>query len=267
MTNIDILEANKLRAITGVGIMSCKKSLDESNGDFNKAIEILRKSGEKINANCSYNEFSEGVAVAVINNSKTEGVAITLKCENNYTSKNQIFISLATEFANIGFKFDNKEDLIKEVNEKIIKQSAIFDEKIEIGHFEKLKGNFIGSYIHTGNKIAVLTAISNNIKGVEEVAKNVAMQCASMNPIALNENSIDTNIVAKEIEIIKCILEKEKKPEVIIDKIIKGKFAHFVKENTLLNQNYIKDNKLTIESYVKSIDRNLTITGFKRVCL
>lgn len=263
MTPITLIDINKLRALTGAGMMACKKSLVEANGDFNIAIQNLRKSGEKVEANCLYQESINGVAIAVVNNDNTEGVAITLNCENENTSKSQDFINLAKNIANNAFKFDTKEDLLNFSKKSI--ESLNTCEKIEIGYFEKLKGAYIGSYTHTGNKIAVLIKLSAKVDSSEEVAKNIAMQCASMNPLALNEDLIDSEILNREVEIIRHILRQEGKPEAILERITKGKLAKFFKENTLLNQDYIKDNKIDVKTYVKSVNRDLTITGFKRI--
>src|SRR5574343_279652 len=214
MANITAADVNKLRTITGAGMMDCKKALVEAEGDFDLAIENLRKKGQKVAANRSDRESTEGATVA----------------------------------------------------EKLIEQTGVIGEKIEIGAFERLEGAFIGSYIHAG-KIATLVALSANVAGADEAAKNVAMQAAAMNPIALNEAGVDAAIIEKEIEIAKEQLRAEGKPEAMLDNISKGKIQRFYKDNTLVNQDYIKDGSMSVAAYIKSVDANLTVTGFSRVAL
>lgn len=253
-------------------MMDCKKALVEADGDFDLAIENLRKKGQKVAANRSDRENTEGAAVAIVNADKTEGVAITLNCETDFVGKNEGFVKLATELAELALQFDNKEAFLAAdfngitVAEKLIEQTGVIGEKIEINSFEKLSGAFIGSYVHSG-KIAVLVALSANVAGAEEAAKNVAMQAAAMNPIALNEDGVDAAIIEKEVEIAKEQLRAEGKPEAMLENISKGKIQRFYKDNTLVNQDYIKDGSMNVAAYVKTVDGGLTVTGFKRVAL
>jgi elongation factor Ts len=272
MANITAADVNKLRTITGAGMMDCKKALVEADGDFDLAIENLRKKGQKVAANRSDRESTEGAAVAVVNADKTAAVAITLNCETDFVGKNEAFVKLATDLANQALKFATKDELLASdfngitVAEKLIEQTGVIGEKIEIGAFERLEGAFIGSYIHAG-KIATLVALSANVAGADEAAKNVAMQAAAMNPIALNEAGVDAAIIEKEIEIAKEQLRAEGKPEAMLDNISKGKIQRFYKDNTLVNQDYIKDGSMSVAAYIKSVEANLTVTGFKRVAL
>lgn len=273
MATITAAEVNKLRTITGAGMMDCKKALVEADGDFDLAIENLRKKGQKVAANRSDRESTEGAAIAVVNADKTAGVVISLNCETDFVGKNESFIKLATDLANHALQFSSQEELLASdfngitVADKLIEQTGVIGEKIEVGAFEKLEGAFIGSYIHAGNKIATLTSLSANVEGAEEVSRNVAMQAAAMNPIALNEAGVDAAIIEKEIEIAKEQLRAEGKPEAMLDNISKGKIQRFYKDNTLVNQDYIKDGSMNVAAYVKSVDANLTVTGFKRVAL
>jgi elongation factor Ts len=273
MATITAADVNKLRTITGAGMMDCKKALVEAEGDFDIAIENLRKKGQKVAANRSDRESTEGAAIAVVNADKTAGAVITLNCETDFVGKNEGFVKLATDLANLALQFENKEAFLAAdfngitVAEKLIEQTGVIGEKIEIGSFETLKGAFIGSYIHAGNKIATLTALSANVAGADEVARNVSMQAAAMSPIALNEEGVDADTIAKEIEIAKDVLRQEGKPEAMLDNIAKGKLARFFKDNTLVNQDYIKDNKMSVAAYVKSLDKDLVVTVFKRVAL
>ncbi|WP_438966074.1 translation elongation factor Ts [Flavobacterium sp.] len=273
MATITAAEVNKLRTITGAGMMDCKKALVEADGNFDLAIENLRKKGQKVAANRSDRESTEGAAIAVVNADKTAGVVISLNCETDFVGKNESFIKLATDLANHALQFSSQEELLASdfngitVADKLIEQTGVIGEKIEVGAFEKLEGAFIGSYIHAGNKIATLTSLSANVEGAEEVSRNVAMQAAAMNPIALNEAGVDAAIIEKEIEIAKEQLRAEGKPEAMLDNISKGKIQRFYKDNTLVNQDYIKDGSMSVSAYVKSVDANLTVTGFKRVAL
>ncbi len=273
MATITAADVNKLRTITGAGMMDCKKALVESDGDFDLAIENLRKKGQKVAANRSDRESTEGAAIAIVNADNTAGVVITLNCETDFVGKNESFVKLATDLANQALKFNTKEELLASdfngmtVADKLIEQTGVIGEKIEIASFERLEGAFIGSYIHAGNKIATLTALSAKVDGAEEAARNVSMQAAAMNPIALNEDGVDAVVIEKEIEIAKDQLRAEGKPEAMLDNIAKGKLNRFFKDNTLVNQDFIKDGSMSVAAYVKSVSPELTVTGFKRVAL
>ena len=273
MATITAADVNKLRTITGAGMMDCKKALVEADGDFDLAIENLRKKGQKVAANRSDRESTEGAAIAVVNADKTSGVVITLNCETDFVGKNEGFVKLATDLANQALHYDTKEAFLASdfngitVADKLIEQTGVIGEKIEIASFARLNGAFVGSYIHAGNKIAVLTALSANVEGAEEAARNVAMQAAAMNPIALDEAGVDASIIEKEIEIAKDQLRQEGKPEAMLDNIAKGKIQRFYKDNTLVNQDYIKDGSMSVAAYIKSVDSGLTVTGFSRVAL
>ena len=265
-------DVNKLRKTTGAGMMDCKNALVEAQGDFDKAVENLRKKGQKIAANRAERESSEGVVIAKVNSEKTIGVVISLNCETDFVAKNENYIQLANEIATLALKYNNINNLLEaeysgmRLSEKLIEQTGVIGEKIEIGNFKILKAPFVGSYIHTGNKISTLVGFSSKFEQSEEVAKNIAMQVAAMNPIALNENEVDATIIEKEIEIAKEQLRQEGKPEGMLDNIAKGKIRRFFKENTLVNQAYIKDNKISVNDYVKSVGK-IEITGFARISL
>lgn len=270
---ITAADVNKLRTITGAGMMDCKKALVESEGDFDLAIENLRKKGQKVAANRSDRESTEGAAIAIVNADKTAGVVITLNCETDFVGMNENFVKMATEMANLALNFKTKEEFLAAdfngitVAEKLIEQTGVIGEKLEIRTFERLEGTFIGSYIHSGNKIATLVSLSAVVAGGDEAARNVAMQAAAMNPIALNEAGVDAEIIEKEIEIAKDLLRQEGKPEAMLENISKGKIQRFYKDNTLVNQDYIKDSSMNVANYIKSVDANLTVTGFKRAAL
>ncbi|MBT8274065.1 MAG: elongation factor Ts [Bacteroidia bacterium] len=272
MTKITAAEVNQLRKTTGAGMMDCKNALVEANGDFDKAIEILRKKGQKVAAKRADRESSEGAVIANVSEDKTTGVIVSLNCETDFVAKNDSFVSLAKELAQIALKHNSLDSLLAAeyngmtVSEKLTEQTGVIGEKIEIGGFRTLEAPFVGSYIHAGNKIATLVGLSANVDNAGVAAKDVAMQAAAMNPIALNEDGVDASIIEKEIEIAKEQLRAEGKPEAMLDNIAKGKLKRFFKDNTLVNQTFIKDSKVTVADYVKSYG-DVAITAFERFAL
>ena len=273
MSKISAADVNKLRKATGAGMMDCKKALVEAEGDFDTAVEVLRKKGQKVAANRADRDSSEGAVIARVNDDATVGVIVSVNCETDFVAKNESYVTLANQLADVALAHDSIDSFLAadfngmSVADKLTEQTGIIGEKIEIGGFERLEGAFVGSYIHAGNKIATLTSLSAGVDGAAEAAKNVAMQAAAMNPIALNEEGVDAATVEKEIEIAKDQLRQEGKPEAMLDNIAKGKLKRFFKDNTLVNQAYIKDGKQSVSDYVKSVDAELSVTGFKRVAL
>ena len=266
-------EVNKLRKSTGAGMMDCKKALVEAEGDFDKAVEVLRKKGQKVAANRADRESSEGVALARVNQDCTSGVLVSINCETDFVAKNNSYLVLAKSLADQALKYDTLENFLSSdfdgmsVAEKLIEQTGVIGEKIEIGAFKKLTAPYVGSYIHAGNKIATLVGLSGIVANAAEISKNIAMQAAAMNPIALNEESVDASIIQKEIEIATEQLRQEGKPEDMLDNIAKGKIKRFFKDNTLVNQAFIKDGKISVADYVMSAHADLIVTGFQRIAL
>ncbi|WP_332029163.1 translation elongation factor Ts [Kaistella sp.] len=262
----------KLRNITGAGMMDCKKALVEAEGDFDKAIEILRKKGQKVAANRADRESTEGAVIAKVNADNTAGVIIALNCETDFVAKNDDFVKLAHELAELALGKTKKEFLASDfqgttVAEKLIEQTGVIGEKIEIGSFETIEGPFLGAYIHAGNKIAAITSLSADVDGASEAAKAVSMQVAAMNPIALDETMVSQEVIDRELDIEREILTKEGKPANIIDNILKGKMQKFYKDNTLVHQAFIKDSGVSVADYVKSVNGDLKVVGFVRVSL
>ncbi|WP_374443783.1 translation elongation factor Ts [Epilithonimonas sp.] len=263
----------KLRNTTGAGMMDCKKALVEAEGDFEKAIDILRKKGQKVAANRADRDSSEGAVIARVNEDNTLGAIISLNCETDFVAKNEAFVELAYELAEQAINYANKEEFLasdfhgQTVAEKLIQQTGVIGEKIEIGSFETIQGAFLGAYIHAGNKIAAITSLSAKVDGADEAAKAVSMQVAAMNPIALDENSVSQETIDKELEIERHKLTEEGKPANIIDNILKGKMQRFYKDNTLVHQDFIKDSSVSVADYVKSVNGDLKVTGFVRVAL
>ncbi len=274
---ISASEVNNLRKSTGAGMMDCKNALVEANGDLDKAIEILRKKGQKVAAKRADRDSHQGAAIAITNKEKTIGAAIVLACETDFVGKNADFVNLANELANIALSCDSKEDLLKasvdnmNVEEKLLEQTGVIGEKIQINKFVKINAPYVGSYIHAGNKIATVVGLSKTnsdlLDDMVNVSKDIAMQVAAMNPIALNEKGVDSNVIEKEIEIAKDQLRAEGKPEAMLDNIAKGKLKRFFKDNTLINQAFIKDAKISVSDYLSSFDKELTVTCFNRVSI
>ena len=274
MAKISATEVNKLRKSTGAGMMDCKKALEESSGNFELAIEILRKKGQKVAANRADRDSSEGVAIARVNSDKTMGIIISLNCETDFVAKNNTYIQLANKLADLALGYNTKESFLSSkfddkltVNEKLTEQTGVIGEKIEIGSFKFLEANYVGSYIHAGNKIASIVGLSYKDDNAEKVSKNIAMQVAAMNPIALDEHGVSKDILDKEIEIAKDQLRQQGKPEAMLDNIVNGKIKRFLKDNTLVNQIFIKDNKINVSQYAFSINPKFSITGFERISL
>lgn len=269
-------DVKKLRDITGAGMMDCKKALAESGGDTEKAIEFLRKKGQKVSAKRAEREAKEGVVRAKISSDMTKGVVVKLSSETDFVAKNDDFINLTEEFATIALnQFPNTlEDLLAAeykngitIAEKVAEQVGVIGEKIELADYKKIEAPMVVSYIHMGNKAGVIVGLNKVGDKFVEVGKNVAMQAAAMKPIALDKDGVDSSLVESEIEIGKEQARNEGKPEAMLERIAMGKLNKFYKENTLLNQAYVKDNKLDVRGYVKSVDKELEITDFKHIKL
>ncbi len=266
-------DVNKLRQMTGAGMMDCKKALTEANGDFEAAIDILRKKGQKVAANRADRAASEGCVLAKTNADNTFGVVLSVNCETDFVAKNESFVALTNSIIDLAIanKIKSKEKLLLQdlggisVADKLTEQTGVIGEKLEIGSFEFIEAPFIGTYIHAGNRLAVLTAF--NKVAPADVAKQTSMQVAAMAPIAVDEKSVSEEVVKREIEIGKELAIQEGKPAEMAEKIALGRLNKFYKESTLLNQEFISDNKLTIKQYLANADKELTVTAFKRVAL
>lgn len=279
-TKISAADVKKLRDLTGAGMMDCKKALAEAEGDMDKAIENLRKKGQKLSAKRADRDAKEGVVIALTSHNRNNGVVIRLGCETDFVAKGEGFIALANTLAEIALKNlpDSLEDLLAlpfdsgmSIQDKLTEQIGVIGEKIELGAYEKIvtaagEGQVL-PYIHMGYRAGVIVGLNLEGPNLVEPGKNVAMQVAAMNPIALNKDGVDATVVEKEIEIGKEQARQEGKPEAILEKIAMGKLNKFFKERTLLNQSYIKDGGMTVEKYLQSIDKNLTVTDFKHVKL
>tara|TARA_B100001123_G_scaffold241811_1_gene270372 strand:- start:723 stop:1559 length:837 start_codon:yes stop_codon:yes gene_type:complete len=274
--NISAKEVNELRQKTGSGMMDCKKALVQSEGDFNKAIDILRKKGQKVSEARSNRETSEGIVIYKLNSSEDKASILSFTCETDFVAKNEEFKDLASKILDLAFdnSLNSVGDILKKdlysntVEQHIVNLIGKIGEKIEIREYKTLEGGKIVPYIHAGNKLGVLVSLSN-VSSVDyiSVGKDVAMQIAAMNPIAINSDQVDQSVIDKEIEIGKDQARKEGKPEQIIEKIAQGKLQKFFKENTLLNQSFVKDNSLTVESYLATFSSELSVDKFLRISI
>ena len=277
---ITAADVKKLRDQTGAGMMDCKKALSEAEGDFEKAIELLRKKGQKLSEKRADREAKEGVVIAKTSHNKNNGIVVRLSCETDFVSKGDAFVALATSFADVALKNlpDNLDALLaleveagKSISQKVEEQTGVIGEKIELSAYEKITVAEQGQvlpYIHMGNKAGVIVAVNLDGQEYEEPGKNVAMQVAAMHPIALDKDGVDSSIVEKEIEIGKEVARQEGKPEAMLEKIATGKLNKFFKERTLLNQMYVKStSKETVQGYLTNAHADLTVTDFKHLKL
>ena len=272
---ISASQVNDLRKQTGAGMMDCKNALVESNGNFENAIDILRKKGQKVAAKRADRDASEGCVLSTTNESNTKAFTLSLNCETDFVAKNQSFIDLTKSILDKIVKNspNNLNELLNiqidglTLNEKLTEQTGVIGEKIEVGDFKFLEANYVSSYIHPGNRLATIVGFNILPSNPEIVGKDMAMQVAAMNPLSVDKEGIDKAIISRELEIAKDQIRQEGKPENMIDKIANGKLNKFYKENSLLSQSFIKDNKISVLKYLESIDKNLIVTSFHRVSL
>ncbi len=271
---ISAADVNSLRKLTGAGMMDCKEALSKSNGEIEEAIDYLRKKGQKISEKRADRDAKEGVVVAITSDDATKGTIIYLSCETDFVAKNDDFVSFAKSIADIAlqnFPSTTEELLSLPLNgntilEQITEQVGKIGEKIELRRYEKMEGKSIISYVHAGNKIGVLVSLNKeNSETITNVGKDLAMQIAAIAPIAVDKGDVDQTIVDRELTIGREQAKEEGKPEEIIEKIATGKLEKFYKENTLLNQPFVKDGNLTVTQMIKEIDQELQVTQFLRV--
>ncbi|MBN1650111.1 MAG: elongation factor Ts [Bacteroidales bacterium] len=275
MANITAAEVNKLRKQTGAGMMDCKKALVESDGDFDKAIDLLRKKGQKVAANRSDRDAAEGVVLAKVNDERTFGAAIMINCETDFVAKNDDFVAYAQSVLDLAIANGAKtsEEVLAlnlngvSVKDSLVDQIGKIGEKIELGGYAVLEDASMAAYIHPGNRIATLVSLNKVVDGIEEIGKDMAMQVAAMNPIAVDQSLVDQATIDHELELFRDVTRQEGKPEAMVEKIALGKLNKFFKESTLLNQDFIKDSKQSVQNHLKGFDKELTVTNFKRFAL
>lgn len=269
-------EVNKLRQMTGSGMMDCKKALTEAEGDFEKAVDILRKKGQKVSASRADRETKEGVVVSRVSENGTTGILLSLTCETDFVAKNEEFGAFANTLLGMAvaanctsveeihaLAFDNIT-----VAEKIIEMTGKIGEKIEISHYVVINAEAVVPYIHSNGKLGVLVGLTHTSgTNVEEAGKDVAMQIAAMNPVAVDKDGVDASTIEREIEIGKDQARQEGKAEDMLEKIALGKLQKFYKENTLLSQAFVKDNSKTIAQYLDGVSKGMTVSEFKRISI
>ncbi|GAB4259622.1 MAG: translation elongation factor Ts [Vicingaceae bacterium] len=274
MANITASDVNNLRKQTGAGMMDCKNALVEADGDYEKAVEILRKKGQKVAAKRGDREANEGVVLAKSTGDKA--AVIVLNCETDFVAKNEDFVKLAQTILDKAIE-NNPADLeaLKALNfngdmsiaDKIIEQTGVIGEKLDLSTYEVVSGALAVAYNHPGNKLATIVAFNKAGDNIEEAGRQIAMQIAAMDPVAIDENGVAPEIIEREMAIGREQALQEGKPENIVDKIAEGKVKKFLKESTLLNQAFVRDNKITVAQFLKQTADGLEVTDFKRIML
>jgi len=273
---ITAADVNKLRKQTGAGMMDCKKALVETDGDFEAAIDVLRKKGQKIAAKRGENETKEGVIFAQATADGKSGVVLSLSCETDFVAKNDDFRGFVQSLVKIAIEKmpSSKEELMAlaydsklSVSDKIIEHVGVVGEKLDLSGYETIVADKVVAYNHPGNQLATLVGLNSGSDSAEDAGKQVAMQVAAMNPLALNKEGIDADTIARELEVGKDLAIQEGKPADMAEKIAEGRLGKFFKDNTLLSQPFVRDNKLSVEDFLKSTEAGLTIVDFKRLAL
>jgi len=269
-------EVNKLRQQTGAGMMDCKNALVEANGDFEAAVDVLRKKGQKIAAKRGGNDAKEGVIIAQSTNDSKAGVIVTLNCETDFVAKNDGYVQLVQSLVDLALdKLPKSLDEFKtlsyneklSVDEKITEQIGIIGEKLDLSAYVLVESENVVAYNHPGNQLATLVALNINSDVAADAGKQVAMQVAAMNPLAVSKDGIDSQTIEREIEVGKDQAIQEGKPAEMAEKIAMGRLNKFFKENTLLSQQFVRDNKQTVEQFLNTTENGLTVSEFKRFSL
>jgi len=272
---ITAADVNKLRQMTGSGMMDCKNALVEADGDFEKAVDILRKKGQKIAAKRADRSANEGYVLAKTNADHTYGAVLMLNCETDFVGKTADFVGCAEamiDFA-VANNVKNLQQLLdselngRKIDDILVDMTGKTGEKVELNRFEILEKPFVSSYNHNGNRLAVIVGFNKKAANIEIVGHEIAMQIAAMNPISVDESNIPQSVIDRELDIAKEQVRNEGKPEEMVERIAQGKLNKFFKENTLVNQEFIRDNKKTVAQYMTETDKELTCEGFFRLQL
>jgi len=273
MTQISAADITKLRKHTGAGMMDCKNALVEAEGDFEKSIEIIRKKGQAVAMKRADRDASEGCVLARVSSDFKTGVVLAFNCETDFVAKNNDFIATTESFIQVAL--ESKPKTIEELKalsvngvkiaDMVMDKLAAIGEKIDIGYYEIVNAEMVVPYTHNGNKIACMVSFSKAIP--EQAGKDIAMQIAAMNPVSIEKSDVPPSVVEKEIEIGKEQARQEGKPEEMLEKIALGKLNKFYKESTLLNQDFIRDSKMTVGQYLAQTDKDAKIVAFRRCSL
>jgi elongation factor Ts len=261
----------KLRKVTGAGMMDCKNALAEADGDFDRALEIIRERGKLVASKRADREATEGAVLAKVTDDKKFGALVVLNSETDFVAKNENFVAFTNKILNLALqnKPANLEELKnlqidgRTVEAHVTEQTGVIGEKIDLSYYGKIEAETVVGYIHPGNKLATLVGF--NKPGVDEqVTKDIAMQVAAMSPVSVDTDTIPQNVIEKELEIAREKFRQEGKPEAMLDKIAQGALQKWYKEVTLVNQAFIKDGKMTVKEYLEQHDKDLKVTGFER---
>lgn len=261
----------KLRKVTGAGMMDCKNALTESEGNFDRALEIIRERGKLVASKRADRDATEGVVLAKVTGDAKFGAIVVLNCETDFVAKNENFIAFTTKIMDVALankpaNLDALKELVMDgrtIGTHVTEQTGTIGEKLELSYFGKVEAELVVPYIHPGNKLATLVGL-NRAETDIQVGKDVAMQVAAMNPVAVNRDSVSQSTIEKELEIAKEKFRLEGKPEAMLDKIAQGALQKWFKESTLLEQDFIKDSKMTVNQYLTSINKSLTVSAFDR---
>ena len=273
---ITAADVNNLRQQTGAGMMDCKNALVESNGDIEMAIDILRKKGQKVAAKRGDNEAKEGLIMAQATADGQTGVILALNCETDFVAKNEGYVSFVQSIVDLALSQKPTDvDALKALSyddkltleEKIIEQIGRLGEKLELSSYAIIKSEKVVAYNHPGNQLATLVGLNNNVEAAAEAGRQVAMQIAAMNPIAIDKDGVDARTIEREIEVGKELAIQEGKPAEMAEKIAMGRLNKFFQENTLLSQPFVRDNKLSVEQFLNATEKGLSVTEFKRFSL
>ena len=274
--NITAADVNKLRQMSGAGMMDCKKALQETEGDFDKAIDYLRKKGQKVAGKRADRDANQGFVVAKTSDDNTYGAVIMVNCETDFVGKTEEFVKFSKDLLDLGVakRLHSVTELMPlslgttTVEQKLDELLGKTGEKIQIAHYEVIEAPVVFPYNHFGNRLATVIGLSKkDSKNVMEIGHELAMQVAAMSPVAVDKDNVTQEVIDKEFEIGKDMARQEGKPEEMVEKIAQGKLQKFFKEMTLLNQDFIKDTKKTVRQYIADNDKDLAVTGFKRLQL
>ncbi len=269
-------DIQKLREMTDAGMMDCKKALEETGGDFQEAQDWLRKKGIAKAAKREDREAKEGVVVAKTNANHTQGIVVALNCETDFVARNENFVNLTNRIADIALENfpATLADLLAlpydgsvSVGDKVAEQNGIIGEKVELSRYEPLTGAQLLTYNHSNNKRSVLVALNKEGDSFSQAGRDVAMQIAAMNPISVSKDDVDQSVIAREIEVGKELARNEGKSEDMLEKIALGRLNKFFQESTLLSQKFVKNGDQTVDQYLRSLDKDLTVTAFRHVSL
>jgi elongation factor Ts len=273
--NITAAQVNELRKLTGAGMMDCKNALKESEGDMEKAIDYLRKKGQKLAAKRADREASEGVVIARVSADQQFGAIVMINCETDFVAKNEDFVKYVGAVADLAVqnKVKDAEQLKdlelngRKVSDTVIDQTGVIGEKIDLGTFRFVEAPVVAAYIHPGNRLATLLGLNKQFDNAAQIGREIAMQVAAMDPVAVDEADVTKEVIQREIEIGMDQARQEGKPEAMLEKIAHGKLNKFYRENTLLNQDFVRDTKKTVRAYLSETEKDLTVVTFQRVML